>query len=180
MRMFHGSPFGAIKTFKNIKHPIFLTLSKEVAREYAVGEVLNAQKLPDGVTSTNAPTIYVVEVKLGDVIDFRQSKVRELYSRLRNDALRLNDDYELRHDYPKIEASGFLSTSSGLPSYEFWRPIKKIFSDAGFTVDGIWLDEGSQGASLVYFQPNDIEILEVHALKNTVEALIKEFISVLI
>jgi len=170
--LYHGSPFGGLASFRESKFsPIFLTPSKKTAFEYALNKMLDSgitsQKNPE--IENPGPTIYTVRVTSKNVIDFREESTREKYMELRK-KLKVGEYPEITSDeewlslYPPLHGEGFVSASTGLPSFSRGGLIVRLFKTAGIPVDAIWLDEGSQGISLAVFNSDSIEILEVEGV----------------
>jgi hypothetical protein len=161
--MFHGSPFSGVSTFDGWRAPIFFTQSERVAREYAGNTILGAQQHPSGQVR-RSPTLYIVDVDPGRDFDMRRQADRYLYQQLRMDAITTSDDPDIRTELPKLGAEGFIMRRTGLPGFSFWRPIRKLLHDAGYSIDSIWLDEGSQGVSLAHFKPSLVSLISSSAL----------------
>lgn len=155
MRMYHGSPYGGIESFDDVRfRPVFFTADKEVARAYAEGKgILGAQRDPG--TGRRAPTVYVVDVDVVGAFDMRRPEHMALYDRMRLEMIRDHaGDEDVMHDYPKSTSEGFVDRRLGLPGFGYVRPLWRMLKEKmPGKFDSIWASEGSQGESLAMFEP---------------------------
>jgi hypothetical protein len=143
---YHGSPYGGLKDFDDVKPPVFFTKDRHVARDYAIGHVAGAQKDP-GASGKKDPVVYKVDLDPGKILDFRDPKIKKMYEELREkEIVHVRDD--MKWMYRPVDAEGFLMSGSGLPNFATTRMIMSMFKKHGHPYDSILIDEGSQGISL--------------------------------
>lgn len=150
MVLFHGSPYGGLRSFVGVRPPVFLTPRRSVAAEYATREMVGAHRAPSGVARTG-PTVYTVDVSGVSIFDMRTDEARELYTDLRKRKLPQLTDPDERASFPPLRAEGFLSSHSGFPLFGYVRPIIELLAPLG-QFDALWAEEGSQGPSLALFR----------------------------
>lgn len=156
---YHGSPYGGLSSFENVKPPIFFTKKRSLAKSYATQHRLGAQTDPGGVADKQ-PTVYKVDLDPGNVLDFRQQSIKDAYSEIRKKELQNlpKDDW---WQYPAIDQKGFLSVYSGLPVFGQVISILDLFAKHGKQYNSVWIDEGSDGISLAVIHPKGrIQILD--------------------
>lgn len=178
--LFHGSPYGGFKSFDDVRPPVFFSPHERVAREYALGKIVGAQKKP--TNSTNDPTVYKVSVSPRETIDFRNTRDRDFYVRARKEYFDAHPDDEDRFfHYPRLNAAGFISSKSDTPMFSYGQPLITLFKKAGRNPDSIWLDEGSQDVSLAVFEKGNgkIKILDVHPLTDAVMPLLMPLLMII-
>jgi 8-oxo-dGTP pyrophosphatase MutT (NUDIX family) len=146
MRMYHGSPYGGLDDFDNVRPPIFFTLDKNVARQYALGQIVGAQADPG--TTNMVPTIYTVDISGVSPFDMRRPEHMQMYEQVRPAYNIENHDDRA----PPLHAEGFIQSGFGLPNYGQVRLLWWMIGNHGF--DSVWVDEGTQGISLAIFQPH--------------------------
>lgn len=160
LTLYHGSPYGGLKSFEHVKPPIYFTPDENIARQYAVGTILAAQKNPGGII-IKVPTVYKVNISINNPIDFRIKDDVNFYINARQAYIDTNKEDEDRFfTYPKINATGFIDSSSKLPMYSNSKAIIKLFGIYGRKSDAIWVDEGTQGISLAIFDGSKVKILD--------------------
>lgn len=162
---YHGSPFGGIESFDDIKLPAFFTKDKNIAKQYATAKILGAQNDPlTGKEKTK--TIYTVDLDPGKILDFRTKETKDLYRQIRTKELAgLSLDAEERLLYPKLESEGFIMSNSGLPGYGHVRSLADLFKKHGHDYDSMLVDEGTQGISLALLKKNKtIKIVKIETI----------------
>ncbi len=157
-RLYHGSPCGKFDTFKG---PAFFTPEPRVAREYANG-VLMTGRCPPG--TDRKPVVMEVEVDLGRAFDMRKDEHRRLYDELRA-AHNADPETDDEDRLPKIGREGFIAPRTGLPQFSFLAPLLQMLRAAGRDFDSIWVDEGSQGASVYVIDPGRVRVLGVEDVR---------------
>lgn len=154
--MYHGSPWGGIDRIEPTRPglPVFATDDPEVARQYARGQILHAQR--DRATGLpRRPTVYEVEVDPGRICDMRLPGCRRDYERARGIIGR--SDAEDR--WPALNSEGFIMSHSRLPGFSFFWRVIGMNSALGTGYDSVWLDEGNQGISLALIDPRRMSIV---------------------
>lgn len=161
---YHGSPYssGIVQDFSGFEFSggvLFLTPCRQIARDYTRPLLASGKKPSKQVEAR--PVIYKVELKLeeDDIFDTRKPEHRKLYKDI-GKKLREEDE----EDY--LEAlmmtpwlpNCSLEVVGELPSFGAVHKIKKYLKDLNFRA--AWISEGSQGASLAVFYPEDAVILE--------------------
>lgn len=159
IRMYHGSPFCCIKSFNDVKPPVYVTPNKALAKMYAKHKVLSSQRRP-AFNVEDRPVIYTLDVTIENDFDLRRNSDRQTYIDLRAERIKLNNPDDL-YDFPKIDRGGFIM-SSGLPGYGFVRSLLDLLTWGNKKVDAIWIEETSPNIALAIFNPKDkISIVSV-------------------
>ena len=154
---YHGSPSPDVMFNQNAM--MFFTKDFNVARQYALGQVAFTGKVPKH--TVRHPTVYEVALTVNRIFDFRIH--RNEYEALRNQALHglfktnpLFWDGDEPDFLPKSTSEGFIHSHTGLPGYGRIKQFQALLHD----YDGMYVDEGSQGISLVVFNTlNKVSVL---------------------
>jgi hypothetical protein len=142
--MYHGSPCAGLNLKSLTKGVLFLTHSKQIAKDYALGKVHFTGKC----IGERSPTVYHIRCSPHKLFDLRKPDSQEVYDRIRQE----HPDEEL----PKLSSEGLIMRHTGLPSYGNIGGLKLPLRQLGY--DGMWVDEGSQGISLAIFNPEILTI----------------------
>ena len=164
---YHGSPYsGLISTTEFEGRYLFLTPSPGIARDYTI-KLPASGKRPKKRRVINQKTIYTLKVNLSkDVIfDTRRPEHQRLYREIRSQ-LKLEIESE---DWPSKDLmltpdlpDSSLSTAGFYPDFGSGLNIIPSLQERGFRA--LWVSEGSQGASLGLFYPEDAVIIDTQYL----------------
>jgi len=163
---YHGSPYAGM-VLEEFVGKFFVTPSMSVARDYLVPLVGTGRKPYDDVEEVK--TLYTIGVNLDevDIFNTTEPEDRRLYYKIRED-LKKELDWE---DWPSrdLQSTPRLRDASlvicgDLPDYGAGIFIRKYLKEMGFR--GMWVAEGSQGASLLLFYTKyDAEIIRAECLE---------------
>lgn len=151
--LYHGSPF----RFDDLRFPIYLTTQRRVAKQYATQSVLRRR-----VAAPGSATIYTIAVNPLRILDMRLPAHRRLYEKARHQWNEVRPDRWLPSSEGR-DAEGFIMSHTLLPGYGREIAILEALSQDGHNFDAIWLDEGTQGASLAVFR-GDLRVLNAEPL----------------
>lgn len=163
-KLFHGSPYssGIIENFSDFELSggvLFLSPCKHIAQEYTK-PLLSAGKKPKKQVQ-DTPVVYTVQINIEDdqIFDTRNPAHLQIYKQLRK---------QIRDEDPEAALDSLMQTpyipncsiqvAGLLPSFGAVHVLKRYLKDMGFRA--AWISEGSQGASLALFNPNDAVVLE--------------------
>lgn len=148
--VYHGSPYSDVN-FRNSKKIVFVTTSKKVAKDYALGKIAFCGK---HVSNAKTPTLYKLQLT-GKLLDFRNSTVKEHYEERRRRFNGEQDDPD--NLLPSLKSEGFIQSTTGLPGYGHVSGISHLFKDE---YSGMYVDEGpSHGISIAVWDPKTLEQL---------------------
>lgn len=163
---YHGSPYSGLDLAAYENEILFVTPSPSVAHHYTV--VLPASGRRPRATVLDKKTIYTFDVNINqeDIFDTRYPEHENAYQEIRNELKKILDP----EDWPskRLVATPSLpdstmNTSGYFPDFGSGLEIVTEFKNRGFRA--LWVSEGSQGASLGLFYPEeDAEIVDIEYL----------------
>lgn len=150
---YHGSPYTGLRPdlsnwASRQTHGIYLSPDVKVAHQYAMNPISGAGYGPQG--AARQPTIYEMRLHGNPkLFDTRDKTHRVMYSSLRDAAVK-HPDFDAAHttlpkEYNKIAGR------YGLIPYNASSYLTDPLKQAGF--DGMWVDDGTHGATLRIFEP---------------------------
>jgi len=160
---FHGSPYssGNIMDFANFELAggiLFLSPCQNVAQEYT--KVLLGSGRKPKQHHLEKPTVYTVKlgIEADEIFDTRKPEHHEMYKKLRRHIASLDPEDNLGNlaRTPALQDCN-LQIAGDFPSFGAAHMLKSHLMPLGFR--GVWISEGSQGASLALFNPLDAKIL---------------------
>lgn len=164
---YHGSPYSGLTSTAEFEgRYLFLTPSPGVAKDYTV-QLPASGKRPKNREVFNQKTIYTLVVILPEnaIFDTRKPEHHQLYSEIRNQ-IKLETDPE---DWPSRDLIATpdlpdspISTAGFYPDFGSGLNIIPKLQEYGFRA--LWVSEGSQGASLGLFYPEDAKIIDTQYL----------------
>ena len=167
--LYHGSPYGGLENlskFEGRREMLFLTPSPSVAEHYT-SILLSSGQRPKKMAVKDQKTIYTFNIDLPEevVFDTRKPEHRKLYYQIRNE---LKEELE-PEDWPSKDLmftpdlpDSDVSTYGQFPDFGSGLNIRSKLKELGFRA--MWVSEGSQGASLGLFYPQDAELLNMKIL----------------
>lgn len=146
--MYHGSPSKDL-SFKGFRGITFFTENPKVAAMYAKGDVFKT-----GKTAGTGPTVFVVQVALGKILDLRKPADQQLYERSRKTFNGMQSDPD--DMLPTLKSIGFIMSNTGLPSFGYVRAMFQAIKG----IDTIIVDDGQSGITFgVYCTPSMYKVV---------------------
>ena len=135
----HGSPFEYTgDPHGGARGVVWVTKDPRVAREYAEGSMMGAQR----GEGARKPNVRPITVDAKNVFDMRKPEHRAIFDEIRAESR--------QHEDPDEHVRKAQLTGEGLPSFGTVAEIEPYLRARGF--DGMWANEGSQGNSLALFK----------------------------
>lgn len=163
---YHGSPYssGQIEDFSSfdlVGNILFLTPCRHIAEEYRT-PLMGAGRRPTKVNVENTPVVYTVRINIPDdqIFDTRKPAHAQIYEDMMEQLLAEDEDERYRDLVHTPWLPGCTVNTAGLlPSWGTVRVIRPLLLQRGFRAT--WINEGSQGASLALFHPEDAKIINI-------------------
>jgi hypothetical protein len=149
---------------------MFVTDSREVAKEYAMRKMVGAQNF----NATKSPSLYELNLLFGDdqMFDYRKSEHKALFEKLAKETGEWNKS-DVMSVHP-AHGSKFCGT---FPSFGVARSLLQTITSYGFVA--CLVAEGTHGVSLAVSDPRqNIEIIDMMSLneQNTLREFIQRII----
>jgi len=143
--LFHGSPNADLTSLQDFS---FFTPNQKVAEQYAKKQVAFT-----GSTTDTGGKVYSVSVSTNNTLDLRIPEHRAAYQEARAKWNKQNPDPE--DQLPSLGSEGFVMSTTGLPGYGRIAAVLRAMPE----FDSAYVDEGSQGVSLVVKKGSAAQIL---------------------
>jgi hypothetical protein len=143
--LFHGSPNADLTSLQDFS---FFTPNQKVAEQYAKKQVAFT-----GSTTDTGGKVYSVSVSTNNTLDLRIPEHRAAYQETRAKWNKQNPDPE--DQLPSLGSEGFVMSTTGLPGYGRIAAVLRAMPE----FDSAYVDEGSQGVSLVVKKGSAAQIL---------------------
>lgn len=162
---YHGSPYysGIVENFSSFEllgNILFLTPCRAVADEYT-RQLLAAGRKPKRPVE-NKRVVYTVKIEMADqqIFDTRNPDHAQAYDQIMTNLMAQDEDERYRDlsHTPSLRGCN-LETGGLLPSFGAVRALQRPLIQMGFRA--CWISEGSQGASLAVFHPQDATIIDI-------------------